>query len=239
MIGLPRSIVAVGPDEALRRERRASQLPEVKSLVRELVRSGYKRTGAPKGVDGVSGYITAGAHVVSLGFAKVGSDKVTAVVEARTWDQRRESQPCEEVMPDVYSREMIPGASGTPAVARFRYVDEGGSLATREQVLDVGSMEAVCGEPDCHTHPPGTCPAGCTAACVHCSYYANVCTGSPPDCSACVACSACPHWACSISCALVCEAVCSTLTESWCCDPTDSVCCPPDYSVFPPRFECL
>jgi hypothetical protein len=238
VIDQPQSIVPIGLDEALRRERRASQLPDVRSLVGELISSGYKRSGEPVGVDGVGGWPTEGGRAVSLGFAKNGSEEATVFVVARWWDEkRRDAWPREDVMPDVFSRELIRGAPGTSSVVRFRYVDERGGLVSRD--FEANSAADVYCPPNCHPHPPGTCPSACTAACVHCSYYANVCTGSPPDCSACKPCLLCWPWWCGASCALICEAVCSTLTETYCCDYSESVCCPPDYSYFPPRVECL
>lgn len=239
VIDQPRSVVPVGLDEALRRERRASGLPEVQALVRELMSSGYERAGDPKGADGVVGYASEGAHTVSLAFARDGGDKATAFVEARWWDHKREPRPCEDTMPDVYSKEVIHGLPGTRSVLRFRYVDERGGLASREEIFDLGSATVPC-ELDCHPHPPGPCPTGCAnpGACVHCKGYRNVCSAPPPDCPGCLACSVCPHWLCSIGCALGCEIVCNSFAERYCCDWQSDECCPTPMGTFPP-FKCL
>lgn len=233
VIGQPRSVVHIGIDEAVRREHLASRRPEVRSLVRELISSGYKRWGEPSGVDGVSGWETEGGRAVSLGFAKDGSEGATVFVTARWWDEkRREAWPCEDVMPDVYSREVVYGPSGTPSLVRFRYVDEEGGLATRE--FEAGSVADACNEPDCHLHPPGVCPDSCNV-CSHCYYAANVCSAPPPDCSACGYCALCVHFACGVSCSMVCAAVCDSLSEKYCCDWTTAICCLVDLeATYPP-----
>jgi hypothetical protein len=242
VIGQPRSVVPIGLDEALRREHRASRLPEVRAMNRELVRSGYRRSGQPVGVDGVAGWSTEGGRSVSLGFAKGGGEEATAFLVARWWDQkRRESWPCEDVMPDVYLREMIDGPSGSPGLVRFRYVDEEDAVAVRE--FEAGSVAVDCSDMSCHPHPPGPCPPSCSsgpAVCFHCTYWANVCTGSAPDCSACGYCSLCVHYACGAACAVTCSALCSTFTEKYCCDWSEQVCCPFDIGPGVPSIpDCL
>ena len=243
VIDQPRSIVPIGLDEALRREHRASQLPEVRSLVGELISAGYKRSGEPKGADGVAGYVTEGGHAVSLAFAKDGSDEATAFVDVRWWDRRRDPWPCEERMPDVYSKEVIHGVPGTPSVIRFRYVDERDGLASREETFEAGSVADVECEPDCHPHPPGACPPECDGSgphlCLHCDVYENVCSGPPPDCPQCLACLLCVHWACGALCTVTCGAICNSFSEKYCCDERTYTCCPPDFSTFPPTVHCL
>lgn len=234
-IDQPKSVVYVGMQEALRREHRASQLSEFQSIVRELTSSGYKRLGEPKGGDGVAGYASAGGHSVVLGFAKKGSDKATVFVEARWWDQLREQWPCDDRMPDVFSKELIRGAAGTPSAVRFRYVDDQRDLVSRE--FDLDSARTLICEPDCHPHPPGYCP-GCTA-CGHCVGPTNVCTGPDPDCPDvyCVACLACgPVWPCAAACALICGTLCSDVPSTWCCDYVDLTCC---VSPVPPFANCV
>lgn len=246
VIDEPKSIVRIGLEEALRREHLASQRPEVRTLVAELIGSGYQRSGRPVGVDGVAGWPTEGGRAVSLGFAEDGSDEATVFVVARWWDSPiREAWPCEDRMPDVYSREVIQGAPGALSVLRFRYVDEQRNLASREEAFDAGSAAGVDCTPDCHPHPPGPCPPSCDGSgpnlCFHCGYWANVCSHPPPDCSACQVCLLCVHFACGASCALACSAVCSTLTEKYCCDYFERVCCPPEIgNLYPPPIpDCL
>ncbi len=242
VIDRPRSVIPIGLEEAQRRERRALQIPEVRTLVRELTSSGYRKVGEPVGVDGVAGWMTEGGKAVSLRFVKDGSDKATASIDARWWDQRREVPACDDAMPDFYSKEVIRGAAGTPSVLRFRYVNESGGLDVREETFDANSAAAIECQPDCHAHtnPPGPCPLGCPGACVHCRGYTNVCSGQPPDCSACTPCLLCIPWQCGAPCAVICAALCSTLGEKYCCDYYDSVCCPPDYSQLPHNFyECV
>lgn len=245
VIGQPRSVVPIGLDEALRREQLASQRPEVRSLVADLVSSGYKRSGQPVGVDGVAGWPTEGGRAVSLGFAKDGSDKATVFVEARWWDRTREPWACEDRMPDVYSKEVIYDASGVPTMVRFRYVDERGDLASREELLDANSIGDIECTPDCHPHPPGPCPASCDGQgpnlCFHCAYWANVCSHPPPDCSACSVCLLCIHYACGVSCSLICSGVCSGLAEKYCCDYYEATCCPVDLGTLypPPIPDCI
>lgn len=239
VIGQPRSAVDIGLDEALRREQWAFSRPDVQSLVRDLVGSGYKRVGEPVGADGVAGYETEGGHSVCLGFAKDGSDTSTVVIDARWWDQRREPWPCDDLLPDVYSREVIRGVAGVPPVVRFRYVDEQGGLTTREESADVSSLVGSsagapdCSELDCHPHPPGPCPAGCTAACSHCRYPRKICSGQPESCPVCVACSLCIGLpGCATFCALVCGSICEDVTsDKYCCDYSESVCCPFDWAI--------
>lgn len=242
VIGQPRSVVPIGLDEAMKRERRAARRPEFQSLVRELTSEGYKRSGEPSGVDGVAGYMTEGGHAVSLGFAKDG-DEPSIFVDIRWWDQRREPWPCDDVMPDVYSREVLQGPPGTPpSVVRFRYVDEEGRLATRDETVAAASTQVPC-QTTIHTHPPGACPPSCDgsgpALCLHYGYYANVCSYPPPDCRACSPCYLCVPFTCGASCALICQAVCNTFTEQYCCDWTESVCCPPDPDNLLRVPECL
>lgn len=232
VIDQPQSIMPIGLDEALRREDRAYRLPAVETLVAGLVGSGYTRSGKPVGADGVAGWPTAGGHVVSLGFAKKGSDEPTAFVVARWWDEkRRDPCPQDEPMPDVFSREVVRGEAGKPSLLRFRYVDEQGDLASREEIFDIQSVRAdACGDVAIHTHPPGTCPDSCTA-CLHYQYYANVCSRPPPDCRQCVPCDFINHWAYSLACTVTCEAICASLfMEYYCCDWVDRVCCPVDFN---------
>jgi hypothetical protein len=245
VIGQPRSVVPIGLDEALRREQLASQRHEVRSLVSDLIGSGYKRSGQPGGVDGVAGWPTEGGRAVSLGFAKDDSDEATVFVVARWWDEkRREAWPCEDVMPDVFSKEVIRGAPGTPSsVIRFRYFDEQGDLVSREETLDVSSV-VNCTEMDCHTHPLGPCPESCDtgpAACVHCDYWENVCSHPAPDCPECKLCYLCALVPGCAFCGLTCEAVCNGFAEKYCCDERQFVCCPFDWSLtMPPQLpDCL
>lgn len=143
-------------------------------------------------------------------------------------------------MPEVYTREVIRDGSAAPSVLRFRYVDEQGALVSREEAFDLSSLpKAPYCPQECHTHPPGPCPLGCIGACVHCDYYSNVCTGTPPDCPYCLACFG-PTWAAGALCAIACEAICSSFVETWCCDERSHVCCPPDYTQAPPNvYECV
>lgn len=243
VIDQPRSVVPIGLDEAMRRERRALELPEVGTLMGALVSSGYERAGRPVGVDGVPGWPTEGGRAVSLGFARSETEEATVFVVARWWDEkRREPWPCEDVMPDVFAREVLHGTHGRPTRVRFRYVDERGGIATREETLDASSID--CSDLNCHPHPPGPCPPSCDGAgpnlCVHCYYWENVCSDPPPDCSACAYCALCVHYACGVSCSLVCAGICNGLAEKYCCDFNEFTCCPFNWtSPLPPQINCL
>ncbi len=243
VVGTPRSVVYVGSDEALRRERRAFQLPEFQSIIRDLISSGYKRSGGPTGADGVAGYMSEGGHVVSLRFVKDDGGEATAFAVARWWDHPRERCPHEEVMPDVFSREVVRGVAGAPSLLRFRYVDERGGLASKEEEFGPGSGVDLYCEPDCHTHPLGPCPTSCDnpPVCLHCRYATNVCSEPPPDCPECLLCAFCPGWPCGFFCTLTCDNVCNSTAEKYCCDYAESVCCPVDLSsTYPPSIpECL
>ncbi len=226
--GKPKSIVLVGPAESLRREHRAYQLPEVQVLVRDLTRRGFERVGDPQGVDGVAGYVSGGGHAVGLGFAKGGGDAPTVTLVARWWDEARLSCDLGESMPDVYYHEKV-GGSGTTALVRFRYVDDKGDLATREEVVNVSDVPDACA-PSCHAHPPGACPPECGAVCTHCEGYTNTCYVQDPDCMQ--QCTLCPHcffvnhWAYALLCVTVCYSFCEQrCAGTYCCDYIDRACC--------------
>lgn len=147
-------------------------------------------------------------------------------------------------MADVYSKEVIHGPPGRPSVLRFRYVDEQGGLASREEIFDLGSVaDVVDCSPDCHPHPVGPCPPSCSGpnVCFHCTYARNICSKPPPDCPQCLACALCTHFACGALCAVTCEAICNSFTEKYCCDEFEAVCCAPDLGTLypPPIPDCL
>jgi hypothetical protein len=237
VVDKPRSLVLVGLEEARRRERRASQLPEFQTLVRDLISSGYKRSGVPVGGDGVPGYLTEGGQGCFVGFAKDGSDKASVWVNARWWDQPRAPSCFEDDMPDVFSTEVIYGTLGTQSVVRYRYVDDQGALAAREEIVETRPGAVDC-PVDCHLHPPGPCPEGCSHVCSHCYGPRNICKScyTDPECGdACFACNLIPHWLWSAACNIACGIACETC-DVYCCDYADTVCCDTDT---PPFFSCL